>query len=323
MKKSYSFIGDTTYALLLYMLYAKDEMLKNTTYFVGKNLAPCNLPCKKIMPALPSYSDNERIKYRLRCLKYRMGLRKSFIYAQDHLFFSAPLIDNLKYTVLEDCPNFFTVLASHVPKEPSFAPSLGAYWYNIKVGRIFNRYGGFNPWCKKRIVTTNSDKALFEGLHLEYEQVELASLWKQASHFKREYILHAFALSHVGAIVSKQVVLFSQPLIEDAHLSIQEVVDLYRPYVEEYGVGNILVKLHPRDKFDYKKYFPGISILQTKAPQQLLSAMGVKFKTAITVCSSAVSSMDRDCEIVWIGAEVDDRIVKAYGHVKSPRNYQS
>ena len=131
MKNRYSFVGDTTYALLLYMLYANDEMLRNTTYFVGHNLASCNLLCKKIMPVLSSYSDKERVKYRLRCLKYRMGLKKSFIYAQDHLYFSAPLIDNLKYTVLEDCPNFFTVLTSHVPKEPSFVPSLGAYWYTF------------------------------------------------------------------------------------------------------------------------------------------------------------------------------------------------
>lgn len=323
MENRCSFIGDTTYALLMYMLYANDDMLRNTTYYVGMNLSPCELPNKIIMPVLKSFSDKERIKYRLRCLKYRRELKKSFIYAQDHLYFSAPLIDNLKYMVLEDCPNFFTVLTSHVPKEPSFMPSLGAYWYNIKVGRIFNRYGGFNPWCQKRIVTTYSDKRLLEDLHLVCEQVDLSALWKQASVFKRECILRAFALYHEEFLGSKQVVLFSQPLIEDAHLSIKEFVDIYKPYIEKYGEENILVKLHPRDKFDYKRYFPKICTLQTKAPQQLLSAMGIKFKTAITVCSSAVSSMDKDCHIVWIGAEVDERIVKAYGHVKSPKSYQS
>ena len=81
------------------------------------------------------------------------------------------------------------------------------------------------------------------------------------------------------------------------------------------------IKLQCCGNKDYKKYFPGITTLQTKAPQQLLSAMGIKFNIAITVCSSAVSSMDKDCKIVWIGAEIDDRIVKAYGHVKSPSHY--
>ena len=32
MSKKYSFVGDTTYSLLLYLLYSSDEMLHNTTY---------------------------------------------------------------------------------------------------------------------------------------------------------------------------------------------------------------------------------------------------------------------------------------------------
>ena len=321
MKKQYSFVGDTTYSLLLYMLYGNDDMLRNTTYYVGKNLSPCPLPNKTVMPPLKSYDDAARISYRFKCLKFRAKLRKTNIFAQDHLYFSAPLIDNLRYTVLEDCPNFFTVLNSHVPKEPSFEPSLGAYWYNIKVGRIYNRYGGCNPWCMKRIVTTNSDKKLFEKQGLQYEQINLEVLWNESSDFKKQYIQDVFSLTDIDSLSSKKVVLFSQPLIEDAHLSNDEFISIYKPYIDKYGVENILVKLHPRDKFDYKKYFPGIQTLQTKAPQQLLSAMGIRFKTAITVCSSAVSSMDKDCDIVWLGAEIDDRIVKAYGHVKSPGFY--
>ena len=321
MKKRFSFVGDTTYSLLLYMLYSNDNMLKNTIYFVGKNLAPCPLPNKIVMPPLASYDDIARLFYRLKCLKYRVKLGKTKIYAQDHLYFSAPLIDNLQYTVLEDCPNFFTVLNSHVPKEPSFEPSLGAYWYNMKVGRINNRYGGCNPWCIKRIVTTNSDKNLFEEQGLDYEQISLNNLWVSSSDLKKQYIKTVFSIVDVDSLCSKQVVIFSQPLIEDAHLSDEEFISIYKPYIDKYGADNILVKLHPRDKFDYRKYFPGIQTLKTKAPQQLLSAMGFRFKTAITVCSSAVSSMDKDCNIVWIGAEIDDRIVKAYGHVKSPSFY--
>lgn len=209
MLKSYSFIGDTTYALLLYMLYGSDDMLKNTTYYIGKNLSSCELQHKIVMPELKSFSDSSRIKYRLNCIKYRHRLRKTIIYAQDHLYFSAPLIDNMKYTVLEDCPNFFTVLTSHVPKEPSFTPSLGAYWYNFKVGRIYNRYGGFNPWCTNRIITSDSDKTLFDKMQLNSEHVNLDNLWKLASDFKRKYILNAFALKNINQFTSKEVVLFS------------------------------------------------------------------------------------------------------------------
>lgn len=322
MKRQNSFIGVTPYALLLYMLYTDEDKLAKTVYYVGKHLLDCNLPNKIYMPDVTPYTTRSLIQYRLKCLKYRFSLMRTNIYAQDHLSFSAALIDNLTYTELEDCPNYFSVLASRAPKEPPFIPCLGSYIYNIKVGRIFNRYGGFNPWCVNRIVTSTPDVHFFGRLGLRCEQVNLSQLWKEASASKRQFIQDVYSLSDVEKLISKKVVVFSQPLVKDAYMSCEEFATLYKPYIDKYGIDNILVKIHPRDDFDYEKYFPGITTLKTKAPQQLLSAMGIKFKTAITVCSSAVSSMDEDCEIVWIGAEVDDRIVKAYGHVKSPSNYK-
>ena len=64
MSNKYSFVGDTTYSLLLYLLYSSDEMLHNTTYYVGSNLSPCKLEPMIVMPPLKSYSNSDRIKYR-------------------------------------------------------------------------------------------------------------------------------------------------------------------------------------------------------------------------------------------------------------------
>jgi len=312
----YIFIGDATYALMLYLLYATDEMLQNTTYFMGKNCGSCSLPNKIVMPPISPYTNKELIKYRLKCLKYRNTLKHSEIYAQDHIFFAPALIDNLSYNVLEDCPNFFIIREER--NEITFKHTLHSLWYNFKVGRIYMRYAGNNPWCKKRIVTSGRDVELFKKQNLAYEQVSLSVLWNTSSEAKRQFIKNVFALPSIDEI-QKDVVIFSQPLCNDAEMSEQEVTSIFAPYVEKYGTENILVKLHPRDTFDYQNAFPGISTLCTKAPQQLLDLMGIKFKTAITVCSSAVSSMDKDCNIIWLGAEIDERIVKAYGHINNPQ----
>lgn len=319
MGTAVSFIGDTTYALLLYLLYATDDMLQKTTYYVGKTLAGFPLSPKVVMSPINPYNNKNLIKYRIRCLKYRFRLKRTAIYAQDHLPFSAPLIDNLPYTVLEDCPNFFTVLDSH-QDESSYRDSFNARRYNFCVGRLLNRHGGFNPYCINRIVTTNSDRLLFERMHLQVTLCDLKLLWQEASSYKKELVLNAFGIKNQTDEISHQIILFSQPLISDCHFSVDEQVAIYKPYIDRFGAERILVKLHPRDHFDYAKYFPGIAVLKTNAPQQLLSLMGVSCKTAITVCSSAVSSLGNDTEIIWIGAEADERIVKAYGHVKCPRN---
>ena len=316
-RNCFSLAADTTYALLFYLLYASDEMIRATTYYVGKNLSSLPLHPKIVLPPIEPYTNKELRKYRWRCLKFRKSLKHSEIFAQDHLYFSAPLIDNLPYTVLEDCPNFFTVLNSH-PDEPSYKDSLRARLYNFLVGRIYNRYGGYNSYCINRIVTSDSDLQLFNHLQLNCEQCNLQDMWDNASDFKRTYIKQVFSVDSMMEQSMRPVVIFSQPLTVDCHFSASEVSALFQPYIEKYGAERILVKLHPRDIFDYNKYFPGISVMSTKAPQQLLSIMGYKFKTAITVCSSAVSNMDDDTEIIWIGAEVDERIVKAYGHVKCP-----
>ncbi len=314
-----SFIGDTPYALLIYMLYTNDDMLKHTTYYIGPNLSSYNLEKKVVMPPIEPYTLKELIKYRLKCLKYRRILKKTPIFAQDHLPFSAPLLDNLPYILIEDSPNYFTVLTTRIPKEPPFEPSLGSYWQNFQVGRIYRRYGGYNPWCKKRLVTSASDADMFRKIKLPFQQISLDTLWNQASPWKKSYIKNVYSMPSTGILEERKIVLFSQPLIKDAHLSIEDFVAIYKPYIERYGAENILIKLHPRDDFDYKKYFPKVETLKTKAPQQLLSLMGAKFKIAITVSSSAVSSLNQDCKIIWLGTEIDPRIVQVYGHVSPPR----
>lgn len=315
----YSFIGDATYTLFLYLLYASEEMLKNTTYYVGNNLALLTLPNKIVMPPLLPSNDKARFLYRLKCLKYRCALSHSKIFAQDHLYFSPSLIDNLPYTLIEDCPNFFTNFDYHFLLYD--AKNFRKRIHNFFIGRIDKHYRGYNPWCTNRIITSDTDKSFFDNLNnYKYEQISIQQLWDKVSDVKSNLILTAYNLHDIdfSAFTHRKVVIFSQPLCNDAHFSYCEQRDLFLPYVEKYGAENILIKLHPRDNFDYKKAYPGVGILSTKAPQQLLSLMGLKFDTAITCCSSAISCMDKECKIIWIGSEFDKRVERAYGHVSNP-----
>lgn len=315
----YSFVGDTTYALFLYLSYATYEMIQNTTFYIGDNLKFCNLVNKIVMPPIVEYTTSAQMFYRIKCLKYRRQLSRTSIYAQDHLPFSAPLIDNLRYTLIEDCPNFFSMFddsETEKVKETSIREKI----FKFKVGRIYGCHRGYNPWCIGRLVTTEIDNNVLDKRNLTHEFVNIKRCWQEIDEKKKQYILKVFDFKYSILSSKRSIVIFSQPLMEDCHLSVQEHMKIYEPYIKKFGSGNILIKKHPRDNFDYEKYFPNIETLVTKAPQQLLSLLGMKFKIAITCCSSAVSTLDDGCEIIWIGAEIDKRIVRAYGHVQQPKH---
>lgn len=314
----YSFIGDTTYALLLYLLYADEKRINNTTFYIGNNLSPCNLQNKVVMPKVCDFSETGIFKYRLKNIRHCINICHSKIYAQDHLPFSSALLGSSKYVLLEDCPNFFSNI------DHAFQLKIKATWRmrisNLLAGSTHKDIKGYNNTCIDRIVTSIADVECLSKYKLKYNHVNIEELWNKSSQQKRILIKNIFGCKDINRYSDKPVVFFSQPIIDDAHFSQEEFVSLLSPYFQKFGTRNILVKLHPRDTFDYKRYFPEVETLYTKAPQQLLSLMGFRFSTAITICSSAVSSVDKDCEVIWIGAECDSRIVKAYGHVINPKN---
>ena len=74
-----------------------------------------------------------------------------------------------------------------------------------------------------------------------------------------------------------------------------------------------MIKPHPRDKFDFDKYFPTIPVLRTYIPMQLLNFMGVMPHIAVTVNSTAISSLPNNVEKIMIGTKVNKKIFDRYG----------
>ena len=107
------------------------------------------------------------------------------------------------------------------------------------------------------------------------------------------------------------LLILSQPFVEDCGLSFEEMIELYKPYVEKYK--HVVIKVHPRDKFDYESYFPNVEIMTNQAPMQLLNAMGVVYPNALTVCSTALSAMPSETNRIYLGTKVNAKIYKIYG----------
>ena len=312
-------IAHTTYTLSFYLLYMSIGDIEKTLFFVGDTI---NSEIKKRLPnvvCIPTKNFDWKTGAKYKFLKYLHWpcLAWCPIYAQDHITYSDVLIGNRKYTFIEDSPGTFSQL-DEVSFLGPFIPNRGDCFkrrikYFLAHSAIHGKTFGTNNQCTNRIITSPKDikSKYVEGR--SYELASLADLWKNCDDEKKEFIINLFSISRttINDAPCVDLLILSQPFVEDCGLSLDEMLQLYKPYVERFN--SIVIKIHPRDKFDYKKYFPNVEIMRNQAPMQLLNAMGVVYPRALTVCSTALSAMPSNTERIYLGTKINSKILDTYG----------
>ena len=333
MRFQYTCIVDTPYALALYLLKMSRMAIGQTLFCIGNNLSD------DILRALPHarrfYIDGRksrflRMIFRMRCWLYHLAhIRGTQIYGQDHINCAAQLICRQKYTLIEDGPG--TCLLNRERPGHQFPDTRNPFcllaFYALG-GTIYLKTMGRNPQCINRWVTSQEDVRLFEKERVPFEVLDVRKLWEGASEEKKKMVLRVIDGRIGGLDVSalsktNETVLLTQPMIEDCGLTEDEIEAVYRPFIDRYAQSGVVIKPHPRDKFDYENRFPNCRVLRTRIPMQLLNAFGLNFKRAITICSSSVSDMSEDMELVWLGAEIHPKIAKVYGHPSPPSKFKN
>lgn len=104
----------------------------------------------------------------------------------------------------------------------------------------------------------------------------------------------------------KKWIIVTQPFSEDDVISEASKLDIYRKILDFINNNDsVVIKPHPREKTDYEKCFPGISVLKSKAPIQLFSLCGIKFQNICTVCSTAAYGFPYNYNLYYFGTEID------------------
>lgn len=240
------------------------------------------------------------------------------IYAQDNIPCASPIIGYKRYSEIEDAPYLFSLYKDNFRLNTFKLPkSLSGLKQRLKRGPIWGRHLGRNMLCVNRYVSLlNPEDRNIKGKPIT--EIKLDKLWTAASNKKKEYILNTFGINkeELSNMQSASTIILTQPFIDDANLTLKEQIELYRPYVDKYENEGVIIKPHPREKIDYKEFYPNVTILQAGIPMQIFNVLGVNFKRAITICSTAVSSMMSDeTEIVWVGTNIHPKIYKVYGDV--------
>jgi hypothetical protein len=323
------FIVGTVYTLLFYLLMSSEEEVKDTFFFYGDGVKPDMMkgfPHQYFIKTTPSLNSRRwvRIKVRLLGLLRWKFLRTAEIFGHDHLTFSSGLIGKRPYTLMEDGPHalpcYYKMRAysRNLEKRKGIKGKIAEFI----AGPLCFRPQGDNNQCKKLILSVSDNSPLEKGKNITVMCPE--KLWSEASDKKKSFILSVFNITPDDTILKrgKSIVFFTQIFATDGFLTEAEQIALYRPILQKYNPEEVLIKAHPRDIIQYEKYFPDIAVFSKPVPMQLLDIMGIRFKKAVTISSSAVLSIPYPIEIEWVGNSCHPKLLAALGEWEMPEKQQ-
>lgn len=92
-------------------------------------------------------------------------------------------------------------------------------------------------------------------------------------------------------VLGNVVLVLTQPFSEDGYMTENKKIDIYKRIASYYSrYGNVVIKVHPRDKTQYHNYYD-YDIDYGGYPSELLELLGFKFEYAVGVCTSAIYSV--------------------------------
>jgi len=319
-------IVDTVYTLFIYLLYSSEEELNRTFYFFSNGIARSVREKfdkyyffdKKIWIHKNFFSYIFLFSFFLfRYFQYPF-LRKAEIFGHDHLFYSPFVIGKRDYTYIEDGPKVLSTLIGS-----KYYKDFNEFWnskrFSIKklvpyfISGVYRHSTANNKQCKAVILTIDDNVPYIAGKtkHL----INLNNTWENISNKKKDYILDVYNITQedINALQSRTHILLTQQFSSDDYISEAEQIEIYKQIIEKYDASCLIIKSHPRDSVDYRKYFPGIFVFDKPIPMQLLLLIGgLNFKKAITVCSSSINMFPDYVEKEWIGSAVHPELYKIF-----------
>lgn len=313
-------VAPNIYPFLQFFLLMDDNTVFHHTYYFFNDTIPQSivnqLPCSVFKYINRSIKDKilKRInKIRLRFFINRIYpfMKSAEIFAYDIPYLSL-CIGKRPYNLLADAPNWITLLCQEHSQEHlrimRHANSLVGKIERWFFGDLYIHYHGQNPQCKAIYLTEENTALVLQGKEVHIDS--MSSLWGRASDTKKRYIMNLFDIKKedVAFISSKPIVFFSQPLMKDCRMSEEEYRSVLIRIFQNYPLDGMIIKTHPRDTFDYNKYFPEIYIFSKPISSQILYLVGLRPERVVTICSTAIEAFPETIECDYYGIHVHPKI---------------
>lgn len=313
---------DTVHGLLHYLLLSTQEDIQHTFFFFGIGIPAefkrtfqhqsVTIP-PRIKSSFRARIDRipvvrniiEKLEY---FINYRITypLRWHFLLSDDieywgmcHLSYSSFVLRNHDYIMVEDG------LLNYAPYPYNDREHrLNGLWH-ILLGKDYDTrrtVAGSENRCVRIHLTgiteiKNAQVAKKAVIHTMDE------LWNASELSKRSFINAVFGVSHIDMsdLQGYDSILLMQPYAIEGGLTDEEEHDAYSWIIKHIPSKKLVIKPHPRDKRNFELLYPGIKILNTKAPMELLALNGIRFKFAYTITSTAAFLFPYPIDVAFIG----------------------
>lgn len=231
----------------------------------------------------------------------KIMLKYNIVYSVDHTRIGNKLLFCKEFILIEDgLMNYKEIKESNI---------------KIKIKKILlkNRILGRSKNVKKIYLTGLAP--IPKELLSKVEIVNLKKLWNNKKNEEKKEILKVFSfnMNIIKKIKERSIILFTQPLSEDKILTENEKIKIYSKIIKKYSKDKLIIKIHPREKTDYKEIFKDCLILDNPFPFEIMNLLDIKFKKAVTLFSTAALNLGENTTVDFYGTEVNNKIFKRFG----------
>lgn len=316
---------NTVYSLFLSFLIAPD--IEENLYLFNEGFSIEILKNIENKIILKKYKKIPKIirwifirKYLKKFLKnYESKLEGKEFYIHDHLVYSQFLLNNIQakfYLIEEGTINYIFI---EDKKEEKMKENSILYRKTYLIDNFFSIMG-----VSQRIEKIYLTGILSPPKNIEekVELIKITELWDRLSSEEKERIIKIFNIEF-NMIENlkkskKGILLITQPLSEDKIISEEEKIEIYREILLNKKANKVFLKIHPREKTDYRKYFKefDIEIIPKEFPIEILSFFNIGFEEVVTLFSTSVFNFKNKYKIDFIGMERYPKLLEKFGNIK-------
>lgn len=154
-----------------------------------------------------------------------------------------------------------------------------------------------------------------EAVAHKVKEVSLQAMWQKKTKEQQQAMCDAYLPPDWQRIVAsgRSVVLLTQPWSEDCYtypkqFTEADKIELYKTILRDYDEKQVILKTHPRERTDYRTYFPDVLVIDTPTPMELFILVGLQVSKAITTNSSSIHSFGKDVETIMLGTCVTEKL---------------